>query len=360
MARHASRIDKIVRAIIVCLFLVVGFYGFFNSITNTIAQSNYVKAKYGVSFPLLKSEPLNADTELFDLHYQTNSKYPHNYFFHAYVAREAINQAYLVAGAIYGNKESLKAIEQLYNKYDSEDSDSKMSLNDLYVVLANKALFFAKLAVDTNPYYEENRLVYKEALLLCGKQDEAIEFWEKIVDLEYWNRFNHDVMAELYLESGNYTMAIKERKHVANSALKNKLQGKFSDYKREARKALANAKQTSKKLDLDIEVFNKALSSSKLLIDIDPYDSESQKLYKDALVVCGQLDDAIAYWEGVVNLDVSNKGNHAILAELYLKAGDIFKAVNELPYVSDENLKSKLEKCKKILDKHANKDSLNE
>ncbi len=351
MGKQSSRIDKVLRQVIVCLFLVVGIVGIIYSYKCIKAQASYTIAKHGISFPFQKSKPASAGQELFEEHDLANSNYPHNYYYHSFVAHEVIKQVYLVADAIYGNQDSLKAISQIHDNYKRSENNPDLSLGELYEILAKKALYFAELAIGTNPYDEGSRLMYKEALVLCGKTDEAIEYWKGVVDLEYWNRSHHDVMAELYLYADDIPMAIKERKHVLNPELKKMLQRKFEEYKKEARLALGNAKKISQGLNLDLEVYNNALSSTKCLIEIDPYDKESQRLYLEALVVCGQTDEAIAYWEGVVDLDNSNTTNHEILADLYLNSGNISMAVKELPYISNPKLQQKLQKYKDMLEK---------
>ena len=133
------------------------------------------------------------------LHDSANVLYPHNYYINSYVAREAIALA------------------------KSSSEDENVSFDD-FSLLARKALFYAKLAIDVNPYDEESRLMYQEALVLNGKLDEAVKYWESIVNLEYWNKAHHDVMAELYLKSNNITLAVNELPHISNADLRKKLQ----------------------------------------------------------------------------------------------------------------------------------------
>lgn len=199
MGKHSSRIDRIVRQVIICLFLVVGIVGVAYSFKCARSQSIYVSSKYGVSCPLFAKTSVGASQELWVLHDSANVLYPHNYYINSYVAREAIALA------------------------KSSSEDENVSFDD-FSLLARKALFYAKLAIDVNPYDEESRLMYQEALVLNGKLDEAVKYWESIVNLEYWNKAHHDVMAELYLKSNNITLAVNELPHISNADLRKKLQ----------------------------------------------------------------------------------------------------------------------------------------
>lgn len=199
MGKHASRIDKVVRQIIVCLFFVIGITGVVYSIKCTKAQAIYVQTKYGVSCPIFVSPPITASQELWNLHSSASAIYPHNYYLNTYVAREAIAVAKAAA------------------------ENSNLSFDD-FNLLARKALFYSKLAIDVNPYDEESRLMYQEALVLNGQINEAVKYWESVVNLEYWNRAHHDVMAELYLKSNNISLAVKELPQISNPELRKKLQ----------------------------------------------------------------------------------------------------------------------------------------
>lgn len=202
MGTNSSRIDKIVREVIVCLFFVIGIVGVAYSIKCVKSQHLYVKAKYGVSCPGFKTKPIKSGQELFDLHDTANLNYTHNYYLHSYVARELIT-------------------------FTKESIANRTITFEEFTVYAHKALYFARLAIQTNPYDEESRWVYQDALVLNGRIDEAVEYWEKIVDLEYWNRRHHNIMAELYLKSSrpdSYSLAVKELPHISDPKLREKLQ----------------------------------------------------------------------------------------------------------------------------------------
>ncbi len=199
MGKTASHIDRIVRQIVVCLFIVIGIIGVVYSIKAAKAQSIYVKSKYGVSCPLAIKPPMSGGQELWDLHDTAVSLYPHNYYFHSFAARATINLALEAA------------------------SNPELSFDD-YELLARKALFYAKMAIQTNPYDEESRIMYQEALVLNGEINAAVTFWESVVDLEYWNKAHHDIMAELYLKANSISLAVNELPHITKPELRKKLE----------------------------------------------------------------------------------------------------------------------------------------
>lgn len=97
--------------------------------------------------------------------------------------------------------------------------------------LRNAALYFAKKAVRLNPYDDRVRSVYVDALLACGEVDEALAFWEPVVDREYWVRDNHDTLARILLRMGSrkgggpfLARAAEERFLVADPALRKRLE----------------------------------------------------------------------------------------------------------------------------------------
>ncbi|MBO7299713.1 MAG: hypothetical protein J6V41_07925 [Kiritimatiellae bacterium] len=201
MGTRSSKADRIVREIIVCLFFVIGIVGLVYSIKCVEAQHIYVKTKYGVSCPGFVTGPEKVGQNLFDSHDLANSKYPHNYYLHSYVAKELVS-------------------------YTKESIANKTITFEEFTILARKALFYARLAVQTNPYDDESRLVYQDALVLNGKIDEAVAYWESIVDLEYWNKRHHNIMAELYLMSSSpdsYSLAVNELPHITDKKLRDKL-----------------------------------------------------------------------------------------------------------------------------------------
>lgn len=125
---------------------------------------------------------------------------PDNYYFPAYVARL-----------------QLDALPNVRDEAVSAD-------------LKRAAWYFAKEALRLNPYDPEVRSVYADALLARGEIDEALAFWEPIVDREFWQPENHEVYARILLlrasrrGGGPYlAKAADERVFVKDPALKKRL-----------------------------------------------------------------------------------------------------------------------------------------
>lgn len=125
---------------------------------------------------------------------------PENYFFPAYVAR--------------------LQLDALLNVHDEAVAAD----------LKRAAFYFAKEGLRLNPYDAEVRSVYVDTLLVRGDVDEALAFWEPIVDREFWQPDNHDVYARILLRrsarkgGGPYlAKAADERFFVTDPALKKRL-----------------------------------------------------------------------------------------------------------------------------------------
>ena len=100
--------------------------------------------------------------------------YPHNYYFPAYAAKLAFEEA-LAAGSSIEYSEKIKM-----------------------------ALHFSKMAVNINPYDSEARMLYAHSLAEKGEVAEAISFWEtQVIDREFWNFHNHDFLARFYLRASD-------------------------------------------------------------------------------------------------------------------------------------------------------------
>lgn len=161
------------RMVVACLLLVAGFFGVIHSVRAAVAQCLYLKTKYGF-FRGLKREVRNLDggLEVGVRAYRAYDLYPANYYFPSYAAKCAMSDASRAASSV----------------------EFKTHLD--------RSLYFAKLAVALNPYDAEARSVYAFALAEKGRLSEAIQYWrDDVVEREFWNSGNHDVLARLYLRS---------------------------------------------------------------------------------------------------------------------------------------------------------------
>jgi hypothetical protein len=82
-----------------------------------------------------------------------------------------------------------------------------------------------------NPYREELRLMHLRFLRREDPQ-EAVRFWEAHVQWQFWSRYNHFLLLQLYADAGNIAGALEELAWVEGST-----------YEREARRIIELAFQ---------------------------------------------------------------------------------------------------------------------
>jgi|LSQX01.2.fsa_nt_gb lipopolysaccharide biosynthesis regulator YciM len=99
----------------------------------------------------------------------------------------------------------------------------------------------------------------------------------------------------------------------------------------------------------------RAMHFSQLALNINPGEPEARMVYALALAEKGEVNESISYWESeVVKKEFWNPAHHEFLAKLYNRASDpenLKKAVNELPFIHDSELRKELIELKKILEK---------
>lgn len=101
--------------------------------------------------------------------------------------------------------------------------------------------------------------------------------------------------------------------------------------------------------DADKEEARKLLAASERWCDIglaQNFHNSQLRLLKTHLIERRSLPDAIKYWEAYVEWQFWEPHNHAVLAEMYAKAGNFEKAFEELEWVKGS--KHHAETAKKI------------
>lgn len=186
------------RMVTACLLLVGGGFGVIHSVRAAVAQRLYLKTKYGF-FRGLKCEVPNitGGMEVGVRAYRAYDLYPANYYFASYAAKCALSDA-----------------------QQAKDSGAFKTHRD-------RALYFSKLAIALNPYDAEGRTVYAFTLAECGRLPEAIQYWrDEVVEREFWNPANHDILARLYLRSprpSDMRLAVQEIPFVGDNDVRTKL-----------------------------------------------------------------------------------------------------------------------------------------
>lgn len=180
-----------------CVLLASGLCGFFHSLDAARAQWLYLRGKYGLfSGTVLEIPAVVSARKAVELSRKGMELYPYNYYLPAWAAHLALEEARFAR--------------------TPEEFD----------VASSSASWCAREAVSLNPYDSTARLAWAEALAESGKLDEALEFWNGVVEREYWNPENHNELARLLLRVGTAearALAVKEIPLVDDNALKRRL-----------------------------------------------------------------------------------------------------------------------------------------
>ena len=170
-----DNIKQKIKLLIACVLIVFCGANVVRSIRASAASHDYLAVKFGrFQGTAMQVPPIRNFSEASSLARRANERYPANYYFYAYVAGLALAEA--------------TAAED-HASYESN---------------LRQALYFSKYALEMNPYNEEIRHIYVEALAEDGRVGEAISYWrENVVDREFWVGINQDMFASLLLRSRN-------------------------------------------------------------------------------------------------------------------------------------------------------------
>jgi hypothetical protein len=161
---------------VLALFLAAAALGYtVYGVRAGIAQALYFKAKYGSDrdrFPLIAARCESAWR-----------LYPFNYYFAMWTAEKAY----------YGR--------------EADTLDSAM---------VQSAARWCDAGLKLNPYRSSLRLL-KMRLLRMQSLNQAISYWEAYVDWDFWNPYNHAVLAELYASGGRWGKAMQALQWVKGS-----------------------------------------------------------------------------------------------------------------------------------------------
>jgi tetratricopeptide (TPR) repeat protein len=168
-------------AVIQCVagvtLLAVTGYGICYGIQASIAQAIYHEAKY-VNVKDDARLVLNRCEEAYDL-------YPRNYYFSIWAAEKAYYTSFGV---------------------DKTESQKLLAASERW----------CDIGLIQNPYNDQLRML-KTHLLAKDSIPDAIKYWEPCVEWQFWEPYNHAVLAELYAKSGQFEKAFDSLKWVEGS-----------------------------------------------------------------------------------------------------------------------------------------------
>ncbi len=185
MSHENNSISRILlKIIVVTLLFISGIYVFYG-IRAGIAQTIYHKAKVRTALLAASLESDNGETKypakyddyIMDQCDKAQRLYPYNYRLLAWGADEAFNHSQKVASG--DRQEYINVAETLCN--------NGLSLNRYMMPL---------------PFI-------KMQLLCLTSIKDGTEYWEQFVEWDYWNSYNHAVLAGLYAAGGKFGKAMQ-------------------------------------------------------------------------------------------------------------------------------------------------------
>jgi hypothetical protein len=138
------------------------------------AQVIYYQAKNGKTLPVISN---GGNKSIFSQCQKAQLLYPHNYRLFLWSAEEVFNRSIEVAG------------------------DEQKEYRKVAGILCDRGL-------DLNCYLMPLPLI-KTQLLSLKSIKEGIGYWEKYVEWDYWNSYNHAVLAGLYAADGKFGKAMQ-------------------------------------------------------------------------------------------------------------------------------------------------------
>jgi len=147
----------------------------YHGVRAVTAQVSYFKAKFGADRDDLQRISERCET--------AGRLYPYNYYFAAWAGEKA------------------------YYRWEADAGEG-----DLLVT----ARRWCDTGLQFNGYLSSLRLL-KTRLLRTESVEQATEYWREYVDWNFWNPYNHSVLAELYATGGKWGSAMQELRWVKGS-----------------------------------------------------------------------------------------------------------------------------------------------
>ena len=169
MGRSRTSTDQWLIALLGILLLVVAMAGVAEAVRGTVAAVYYQKATYGIPRP-------STETAL-DLCRRAYGWYRWNYYF------------------------SIEVAERAY--YDAQAGGTNAP------VLLERARWWCERGLAQNPCKSQLRRL-QTRFLWNESPAQAIAYWSAFTDWNYWEPYNHAVLAQLYAAAANFAEADRE------------------------------------------------------------------------------------------------------------------------------------------------------
>ena len=161
------------------LLLTISVCGLIHGIRAGLAQAIYHETKFGEDVE--ENDPLAVSRRCAYAH----RLYPHNYLFCIWTAEKAY-----------------------YNRFRPNGKERQDYLDTAKV--------WSDIGLNLNFYKSSLRLL-KTRLLKRDSPAAAITYWEKYVDWQFWEPYNHAVLVKLYAAAGNFGKAMESLTWVEGS-----------------------------------------------------------------------------------------------------------------------------------------------
>jgi len=187
-----QRFDVAIRILIGLLLLVLSVYGIFHGIRASLAQAIYHYVKYGAGSKVV--EDLRAT---FRRCQDSFRLYPYGYYLCIWTAEKAY-----------------------YGRFGPNGKEVPERLE--------AARLWCERGLELN-YYKSQLRRLKTRLLARESLPDAIEYWGKYVDWQFWEPYNHAVLVEMYAEAGDLNNALESLVWVEGSEYYEEASRKFDE-----------------------------------------------------------------------------------------------------------------------------------
>jgi tetratricopeptide (TPR) repeat protein len=162
------------------ILLLLSTWGMIYAVRVSIAQLIYHHTKFGPNADGYVTHEVNTRCE------DAYKFYKHNYYF------------------------SILCAEKSWYEYSCSTNNDVRAKELLEI--ASK---WCEIGLTQNKYRSQLRLL-KARLLFLENPSQAIDYWKQYVEWDFWYPYNHAVLAEMYIDNGEYEKALKTLELIRN------------------------------------------------------------------------------------------------------------------------------------------------